>query len=580
MNFVRFYQLNTPIWVFVFSLGFFIGTPLTAQNPLAIPDTINSQTIHLKLQTGKVKFLAGDSTNTFGANGNFLGPTLILHRNRHVNMEVENRLPDTTTIHWHGLHVDPKSDGGPHIVIPPGTTWKPSFTVKDWAATYWYHPHMHMRTNEHAMKGIAGLIIVRDSLESALQLPRTYGVDDIPLVVQTRSFNANNQIVIDDAYDSIVMVNGTIKAYDSIPAQLVRFRLLNGSSERVYNFGFTDNISFKQIASDGGLLTAPVTLTRLSLAPGERGEIVVDLSSFENQTVYLKSFASELPNAVYGAKQPGMGPGQTIPGYTSNALNGSDFTVLEIRVSQPTQNKVTSIPSQLVQHTIWSAASADTTRPFVFMPANMGPGAIQGPFMINNAHFNMMVMNEYVPFDNIEIWELRNQSPIAHPFHIHNVHFYVLTINGAAPALNLQGRKDVILVPAGNSVVRFITKFEDYHNDTFPYMYHCHMLTHEDHGMMGQFIVKSPPSNNVHSFLPQGFKVYPNPAMEVLNVVIPEHLSAELLLYTADGKQMKSQKAVAGKTRIATGDLLPGTYLLRVISDQEIYSTMVVLGGK
>ena len=87
---------------------------------------------------------------------------------------------------------------------------------------------------------------------------------------------------------------------------------------------------------------------------------------------------------------------------------------------------------------------------------------------------------------------MRNQSPIAHPFHIHDVQFYVLSINGAAPPPHLAGRKDVIHVPAGNSVVRFITQFETFYDDHIPYMYHCHMLMHEDDGMMGQFLVKSP----------------------------------------------------------------------------------------
>jgi len=119
-------------------------------------------------------------------------------------------------------------------------------------------------------------------------------------------------------------------------------------------------------------------------------------------------------------------------------------------------------------------------------------GGINGPFTINNAHYDMDVINERVPFNNTEIWQLTNQTPIAHPFHIHNVSFYVLTVNGNPPPAHMRGRKDVVIVPAGMGVVRFITKFEDFYNDTLPYMYHCHMLTHEDDGMMGQFIVKSP----------------------------------------------------------------------------------------
>jgi hypothetical protein len=204
------------------------------------------------------------------------------------------------------------------------------------------------------------------------------------------------------------------------------------------------------------------------------------------------NYGTQIQNAVYGAAQPGMGPGLTIPGYNLNPLNGSNFNILSLQVGNPTANPVLSIPASLTAHAPWTAADADTTRNFVFMPSVMGPTAINGPFMINNAHYDMDVINETVKLDNIEIWELRNQSPISHPFHIHNVQFYILSINGTTPPAHQRGRKDVVLVPAGNSIVRFITKFEDFYNDSLPYMYHCHMLTHEDDGMMGQFLVRKP----------------------------------------------------------------------------------------
>ncbi|MCW5907791.1 MAG: multicopper oxidase domain-containing protein [Chitinophagales bacterium] len=469
-----------------------VATLLVAQNPLAIPDTLSGSSLNLALQTGTVNFKSGQATNTMGANGNLLGPTLILNRYQNVTINVTNQLSTPTTIHWHGLHVPARHDGGPHIVIPDGTTWSPSFQVLDWAGTYWYHPHLHMHTNEHVQKGIAGLIIVRDSLEAALTLPRTYGKDDFPLVVQTKAFDANNQIIVESALDSNLMVNGTMNPYLEVPAQVVRLRLLNGSSERYYNFGFTGNKTFYQIATDGGLLTAPVALTRLQLAPGERAEILVDLSTLNGQSLNLMSFGSQLPSAIYGAAQPGMGAGQTIPNYQQNPLNGNDFKVLQLNVTAPTANAVTAIPATLLSHNPWQANQANITRQLVFTPVNMGPTAIQGPFVINNAPFDMMTINYRIPLNNIEIWELRNQSPIGHPFHIHHVQFYVLDINGNPPPANMQGRKDVVHVPAGNSIVRFITRFETYADDSLPYMYHCHILTHEDGGMMGQYTIEPP----------------------------------------------------------------------------------------
>jgi FtsP/CotA-like multicopper oxidase with cupredoxin domain len=474
------------------------STVISQINPLIIPDTLSSGNYNLNLQTGSVPFFSGANTSTFGANGNILGPTLILNRYDTVQINVQNNLGEPTTLHWHGLHVSSENDGGPHTVIMPVETWSPEFKVLDWAGTYWYHPHLHHHTNEHVQKGIAGLIIVRDNIEGAITLPRTYGVDDFPLVLQTKAFDVNNQIVVESALDTVVLVNATYKPYLDVPAQVVRLRLLNGSSERYYNLGIQNDYPFYMIASDGGLLPNSVELTRLMIAPGERVEILVDLSALEGQSVNLMSFASELPNAIYGALQPGMGGGQTIPDYTSNPLNGNDFNILQLNVVASTVNAVTTIPTTLVSHNPWQESDADITRSLTFTPVNMGPTAIQGPFLINNVTFDMDVINYYIPLDNVEIWTLTNSSPISHPFHIHDVHFYILDINGAPPPPHLQGRKDVVNVPAGNGVVRFITKFEDYANVDVPYMYHCHMLTHEDDGMMGQFIVHPPCSRQIN----------------------------------------------------------------------------------
>lgn len=465
---------------------------LVAQNPLLIPAPLTGTNFNLNLQNGSVQFFPGQSTQTMGVNGDILAPTLIVQRDETVTFNVTNNLGEPTTIHWHGMHVSPQNDGGPHTAIADGATWSPVIPVLDWASTYWYHPHLHHKTHEHVQKGIAGFIIVKDQMEDALLLPKTYGVDDFPVVFQTKAIDQNNQISIESELDSALFANATYQAFLNAPAQMVRLRLLNGASMRYFNFGFSNNMSFHQIGSDGGLLSAPVAHTRLMLAPGERAEILVNLSDLQGQTVYLMNYGANLPNGIYGAVQPGMGAGQTIPGYNLNPLNGANFNMLQINVVAATSNPVMSIPSTLVDHEPWVETDAAVTRELVFTSTAMGPTAINGPFVINGAPFDMMTINYEIPFENIEIWELRNQSPIAHPFHIHDVQFYILTINGVAPPPHLAGRKDVVHVPGGNTVVRFITQFETYYDDHIPYMYHCHMLMHEDDGMMGQFLVKSP----------------------------------------------------------------------------------------
>ncbi len=484
---------------------------INAQNKLPVPDTLNGNSFNLTIQNGSVSFYSGFQTKTMGVNGSLLGPTLILKKGTQVQMNVKNNLTDTTTIHWHGMHVAPQNDGGPHTVILPGTTWQPQFTVMDIAATYWYHPHLHKKTAEHVTKGVAGFIIVRDEQEASLKLPRKYGVDDFPIVVQSRAFDAAKQFIVRSELDSVILVNGTKNPYLQVPAQIVRFRLLNGSTERTYYFGFKGNKSFFQIGGDGGLLNAPVLLTRLRLAPGERAEILVDFKSMQGQSTYLISYASELPTGIIGSSSVGMGG--SLPDYSNNKLNGTNFNILKIDVIAPTQNPITTIPSTLISNSPISISSANVTRILTFTSIG-GMMSAAGPFVINGTPFSMDKINYTIPLNNTEIWELRNQTLIAHPFHIHDVQFYLLSRNGNQVPLNERGRKDVVLV-GPMETVRFITKFEDFSNSTVPFMYHCHLLTHEDDGMMGQFLITSPTDvREENSSLPISFSLdqnYPNP---------------------------------------------------------------------
>jgi len=537
-----------------------------AQNPLFIPDTLTGTNIQLTIQEGQKQFFSGTPTQTYGINGDFLAPTIILNKGQQVSINVSNTLSDSTTIHWHGMHVAPENDGGPHTPVLPNSNWNPQFEVMDWASTYWYHPHLHHKTNQHVQKGIAGLIIVRDAIEETISLPRKYGVDDIPIIIQSRGFDSNNQIIVETALDNTIMINGTINPVTSLPAQIVRLRLLNGSSERVYNIGLSNGENFTLIGTDGGLLEAAVALNRLKLAPGERAEILVNLSSLTGQTLFLKSFGSELPNGLYGAAQPGMGAGQSIPNYNLNPLNGNDFNLLQINVVNTTSNPVLTIPTNLVNHNPWLESNADQTRTVTFSPANMGPTAINGPFVFDMMPFDMMMINHTVQLNHIEVWTLQNNTPIAHPFHIHDVPFYILDINGIAPPPELAGRKDVVLVPGGMGTVRFITKFEDFSNEMVPYMYHCHMLTHEDGGMMGQFIVVDP-NNSLEDNSMEGFKMFPNPASDQLVIQAFDSIKT-IEISDKIGKRVTTVNEPENNM-IYLNNLNPGCYFITVTFDNQ-----------
>ncbi len=494
---------------------------LFAQNELFIPDTLSGNEFNLTLQNGTTQLFDGEATATMGANAGNMAPTLIFQQGEYVNIHVADTSGEERTSHWHGMHISPENDGGPHSVIMPGETWNPNFTVMDKACTMWYHPHLHEKTNEHVTKGITGFIIIRDDEEAALDLPRTYGVDDFPLNLQTKQFDSSNQIVIGEHVDNIPMVNSTIDAYVDLPAQVVRLRVLNGSSMRVFNLGLSNNTTFYQIGSDGGLLSEPVSMTRLLLSPAERAELLIDLTGMEGQSFDLMSYGSTLPQSAYGIAGLSTMQGVAPPGYNSNILNGSDFTLLDINVGAQTNSPVLTIPNTLAVVTPIDESEATVTRSLTIQAPDMMNDGITGPFQFNGQSFNMNVINQTVQLGDTEIWEIFNQSMVGHPFHIHDIQFYILDRDGIPPSENEQGRKDVVWI-SQMETVRFIAKFEDHADDDVPYMYHCHMLQHEDEGLMGQFIVVDTSSASiVDTERPNKFTLlnaFPNPFNPIVTI--------------------------------------------------------------
>ncbi len=548
------------------------------QTALFIPPALTGTTFNLNIQTGTKAFFTGYTTPTYGINGAFLAPTLIVNKGDTVAMLVNNGLPVTTTIHWHGLHVPPECDGGPEQLISPSTTWAPRFKVMNDAGTYWYHPHGAGKTDLHVSKGIAGMIIVKDAVESALNLPRTYGVDDIPVIVQTKAFDVLRQIAIATDEDTTMMVNGTIDPYYDAPAQVVRLRLLNGSSMRSYMFGFSSNIPFKLIASDDGLLDTPVTLTRIRMSPGERYEILLNLTGMVGQTVFFKNYGSELPAGIYGADTLGT-DSAIIPGYSNNHLNGADYNIMKINVTSATSGAITTIPPSLAPLTPWSSASVDANRTFNLSPLTPDSSTYaEGPFSINGVQFNMDSVNVITHLNSTEIWKLVNHTMIAHPFHIHDMHFYVLDINGVPPPAYERGKKDVVLVMPGDSV-RFITRFEDFANDTVPYMYHCHLLHHEDDGMMGQFIVSSSPEKveKVENYV--DLKLYPNPVTELLNIdLIGTSAGSPIAfaVYDLFGRKMHSDYLIK-KASIDVSCWAKGIYFISLVENSNVIKSVFII---
>lgn len=566
-------------YFFTFLFSFFVLTQIKSQNQLLIPPTIEDTNINLELQNGTYQFFNGQNTATMGVNGDILGPTLIMQKNSNVNINVTNNLGQPTTLHWHGMHVSASNDGGPHTIIESGTTWNPQFTVLNDASTMWYHPHLDTYTDEHVSKGIAGMIIIKDDNEASLNLPRTYGVDDIPIVVQTKDFDANYQIIHHSNNDDILMVNATINPYIDLPAQVVRLRLLNGTSQRTMHFGFNENMNFYQIATDGGLRETPLQLDRLQLSSGERSEILIDLSDLEGQTIYLMSYASELSNGIYGATAPGINTSMPLDNYSPNPLNGTDFNVLQINVTAPTSNPITSIPTALTTINPYDEANADMTRSFSLAPEQGGFNQLNEDFTINGVSLDMNTINVTIPINNTEVWTITNNSAIAHPFHIHAIQFYILEINGATPPAYAQGLKDTFLVTAGGGSIKIITKFENFADDTVPYMYHCHMLTHEDNGMMGQFVVVDSNASTNESNLSNGFTLFPNPGNNTYMTAKLDDISDKITAYALINKLGQivnyhkiHENEINNIYSFPVFELSSGIYTLKVYSEKKIYT--------
>lgn len=554
-----------------------------SQNPLFIPDTLSGTSFSLTVQTGTMQFIGTNNTPTYGYNGNFLGPTLIMNKDDSVNIHVTNNLPQATTVHWHGFHVSPQNDGGPHQLINPGSTWSPGFKVRNEASTFWYHPHGEGKTEIQVSRGLAGMIIVRDNVEASYVLPRKYGVDDFPLIVQSKAFDVLNQFATATHEDSVMMVNGTVDPYLQVPQQVVRLRLLNGSADRTFNFGLSDNSNFYLIGSDGGLLSQPYLTNRVRLSSGERVEILVNFSSYAQGTqLYLKSYASELSRGIIGADSVGTSAIVIQEGYYSNPLNGVDFNVLRFDVMAPSLNPVTTIPTSFAPKTPYLESSANANRHLHFSPDTVMSGQqgyVDGPFFINNNMFHMDSINIITNLNNIEVWKLTNSTMVAHPFHIHDIEFYVLDINGMPPPPQYQGLKDVILVQP-NDTVRFITKFTTFTDPMVPYMFHCHLLHHEDEGMMGSFLVMPAGVGIKEIDSNEDFLVYPNPVTTELNISAKNYRMDQpyfLKVLDITGKVIYASEINQKKFSINTCNWSKGMYLVEVLNDKtRSYKKIVV----
>lgn len=448
----------------------------------------------------------------WGYNGIYPGPTIEAFKDIPVYVEWANNLPDKhflpfdttlhgtqddpevkTVVHLHGAKVAWESDGHPEawytadykITGPKFTRKIYEYTNHQPGLTMWYHDHAMGETRLNVYAGLAGFYILRDSLEQRLNLPK--GDYEIPLLVQDKSFNSDGSLFYPDSSPFVdftpsiplaflgdtIVVNGKVWPYLEVEPRKYRFRILNGSNRRVYNFSFDNNAEFIQIGTDGGFIEAPVTLSSFVLDPAERVDVIVDFSKYEGSTFNLIN--------------------------TNVDADSNTGVIMQFRVTKALKDEDTSTIPETLRHVPALDESAAKVERFIpLIPALDHFG--RPMLMIDDKMWSDPV-SEKPELDTIEVWNIINTFSdlnIDHPIHLHLIQFKLIsrtpfdvdiynktgiivpTGDVEEPKDYERGFKDTVNAEAGK-VTKFIVHFTGYPGE---YVCHCHFLEHEDHDMM------------------------------------------------------------------------------------------------
>ena len=415
------------------------------------------------MQQAEVEIIPGTMTTIWGYNGLYPGPTIRARSGRPVVVRQENRLPESMSVHLHGGHTPPSSDGHPYDLIAPGADKDYDYPNNQIPTTLWYHDHAVDATGRHVYMGLAGFYIMTDDYEDSLPLPK--GDNDVPLMIQDRRFNANGSLnysltdraILEGVLGDTILVNGVVQPYHEVGTRKVRFRILNGSNARAYRLALSSGQRLIQIGSDGGLLSRPVSRASIFVSPAERIDVVIDFSGYPLGTrVVLRDI---------------------------NEDETSLGNVLEFRVVRE-ESDDSSVPETLRYVDLIPESSATTTRTFTLDERVINGRTL---FTINGRLFDPTYVDARPRLNDVEIWKFVNTTSEyqLHPIHIHDIEWQILDIGGSRPAAGDDGWKDVFTV-RGLSTVRVIGRFTDL---TGIYVFHCHKLEHEDHAMMAQFEV-------------------------------------------------------------------------------------------
>lgn len=507
--------------------------PTLAIPPLLEPDAQGN--IQLAIKQGTSQFVPGKKTTTWGYNGDLLGPAISLKNGQSVNINIVNQLAEDTTVHWHGLEISGEQDGGPQAIIQPGATRKVNFTIDQSEATCWFHPHTHGKTGYQVAMGLAGLVLIKDENSAKHGLPSHWGVDDIPVILQDKRLKDDGQIdyqldVMSAAvgwFGDLMLTNGTVYPKHVAPKGWIRLRLLNGCNARSLNISTSDGRKMYVIASDGGLLAEPVGLTELPILMGERFEVLIDASdgrAFDLVTLpvgqmgmTIAPFDQPLPvlriettlTNGEGKLPSTLAAISAIPSLAG--LNRRRFhLMMDMRLDMQGMMMLREkYGAQAMGNMGGHGAMMNngTMNHGNMSQGNMGSGNMRGGMgngghcgtgtgdldihnanTINGQVFSMTHPAFDAPMNRQEIWVVSGRGDMMlHPFHVHGTRFRILKENGQAVEPHRQGWKDIVKVEG--QVSEILVEFKHPATKEHPYMAHCHLLEHEDTGMMLGFTV-------------------------------------------------------------------------------------------
>jgi suppressor of ftsI len=434
-----------------------LRAPAVVKNASSAPGVVE---VTITAAPARLSLVPGAQTDVFAYNGSVPGPTLELREGDRVLVHFRNNLPEPTTVHWHGIHLPVNQDGSPFDPVPAGGQRDYAFTIQRGAAgTYWYHPHLHHRTGYQVAHGLFGAIIVR-----AADDPLPPSLNEKLLILADNRFGRDGSIDFPDPQTpqgivdnengregNVVFVNGQVMPTIAIRrGEVQRWRLINASAARVYRLAIPGH-TFVHVGNDGGLFERPVERSEILLANSERVEVLVRGTGASGSTARLQA----LP---YDRYVP-----QTRPKDWNVARD-----LLTLRYTSDPPVKPVALPATLRAVPPLDTANATATRIVSF-----SQGLING----REVDFNRVDVSSRL--GATEIWQIENLVGMDHPFHLHGFQFQVIDRNGVPEPF--RSWKDAVNVPK-HETVRFIVRYSDFAGK---WMFHCHILNHEDRGMMG-----------------------------------------------------------------------------------------------